>query len=442
MSNMELRDFWESKDAHRIVQSDPSSDSEVDGKIILAKARGPAFFPDSESGNGVYYSRQAWENAINHPDFVKKLDERLILGSIGHDIVMDDISVRDSKFSHVLTNVFIDESNVGQAEYLIFNTPPGQALNMLLRAKSKIKVSTKAKGRTLADVSVRREVDPDLFFLERIDFVLDPGYPHAGADLVEALLNHEKNVLTEEETMTNAATEKLIQVQEARILELSNEKKITSDIAESMTSEVDAIRRSAKYNDDRIAALELELKKAYDSLSEYKTTISDQMDAYAKLGAVSEIYESMEKSSKLADEHEVLKCEYKQVLEASVSLEEALVAYQEFGTVLDINEMLKAADLLADNHIDIQIKELSESSKVSNNSLMMLKEKGLSLDEIKEFAESVTIKAPRDGNEDFSEKASSKNIFSRANSKDEEPRQINESKKISSLASKLLSCAK
>ena len=189
VSSQALVEIWESTENNDFDIKDDTS--EVDGKYILARVQGPAFFPGTTSKNKVFYPVEAWESALEDPALLNKLQSRLVFGTIGHDTDLGDNEIREGKLSHIVTKVWIDESGTGRAEYLILNTPPGQILNTLLRAKSKIRVSTKAAGFYESGTSRdgTRKVIPSSFKLERIDFVIEPGYTQALPELLESLNN-------------------------------------------------------------------------------------------------------------------------------------------------------------------------------------------------------------------------------------------------------------
>jgi hypothetical protein len=158
MDNSEFKysPIWESKEGDfKVIERD--GESEVDGVHILARIEGPAFFPETVSeGNNVYYPQEAWENAIADPSLKTKLADRLVYGTIGHNIDLDDDAIREGKFSHVTTRVWINEENVGRAEYLVYNTDPGRTLNMLLRTKSKLRV------KPMADLRIQQRMELNL----------------------------------------------------------------------------------------------------------------------------------------------------------------------------------------------------------------------------------------------------------------------------------------
>lgn len=268
-NKLSIQGIWESKTSDfKIINEATETTSEVDGVHILARVEGPAFFPNTTSGNGVFYPLEAWQNALADEDFQYRLGQRLVLGTIGHEIELGDDEVRKGELSHIVTKAWIDEDNIGRAEYLILGTGPGKVLNTLLRAKCGLRVSTKANGLFKGNT---QEVDPDNFFFERIDFVLDPGYREAFPALVESFYkerSERKNKINEtasysvrnpdqtaeEDTSMNEALDaKLIADKESQIKQLKYQ---LARVQEKLT----------KY--EEFGTLPA-IREAYDSLNEY-----------------------------------------------------------------------------------------------------------------------------------------------------------------------------
>lgn len=161
--------------------TESTADPDVDGEHVIAKIIGPAFFPDTTSRNRVEYSRELWDAALSNPEFVRELAARRVYGTFGHATKIDDTALLNGDISHILKDVWINERNVGIAEYLVLNTGPGRNLKTYLGAGSKLRVSTRCRGAYLHQRNMRgnKVPDPKAFFLRGIDFVYDPGYLEA-----------------------------------------------------------------------------------------------------------------------------------------------------------------------------------------------------------------------------------------------------------------------
>jgi len=376
------------------------SASEVDGKYILAKVVGPAFFPDTVSRNKIHYPRKAWENAISNSEFRQKLQDRLVYGTIGHNAELDDDDVREGKFSHIVTNVWIDESGVGKAEYLVLNTPPGNILNTLLRARSKLRVSTKAKGFFESGGSNRdgsRSVTPDNFRLERIDFVIDPGYLQATPELLESFGSSELNTLLKTKG-TTMSDEKVVEILESRINELKEEKTISIVKAEQMSAE---------------------LKTLSESLVRFKTTLNmyesfgtpasiqesfSELEQYRAIGTVHQIHEALDQSEEtidqLADAVDKLNdqlddqlveedgykelgspTDVKDALELALQMKDELVRYRELGSIEELQELIDRAGTMAEELENQKVSDCASKYGVNKDVVKGLLNKGMTLDE-------------------------------------------------------------
>ncbi|QPB08503.1 hypothetical protein [Vibrio phage Va2] len=174
------------------IIDESSGDPDVDGKYVIAKVRGPAFFPGKVSRNNVEYTMQLWRMALERPEFQRELKARRIYGTIGHDQVINDKAIREGKIGHIVSKMWIDEeTGVGMAEYLLLNSLPGRMTLTLLGAKSEFRVSTRCRGKFLTRKNVRghKEPDPKLFFIRGVDFVGDPGFLETSAEITSAMPN-------------------------------------------------------------------------------------------------------------------------------------------------------------------------------------------------------------------------------------------------------------
>lgn len=355
-----FRSLIESNLKHKTkVLSEDNEKSEVDGVHILARAMGPAFFPDTTSRNNVHYPKEAWENAINGEEFQHRLKNRLVFGTIGHDPEITDNEVRKGEFSHIVTKVWIDEDNVGYAEYLVLNTEPGRILNTLLRAGVGISVSTKAYGTTIESSQEGIEiVDPDNFDMDRIDFVIDPGYLQAKPELKESIKTENINYNRNENEM-----DKTIDILDAsaKRLEESN-KNLQADVISAKT----------------------ELAEAKATLSQYQANGSVQqvseslalLDKYRVLGTPKQIRENLEQAEEVIDmlEDQVedltatidqLKADTEKQPEVTESEDaDELAKYRELGTVEEIKACLeKVEEMNAEQDTDESEKEVEENDE-------------------------------------------------------------------------------
>lgn len=335
--------IWEAN-----IQVQEDDKSVVDGVNILAKVSGPSFFPDKTSRNHVHYPRLAWENALKDPDFQQRLKERRVYGTIGHDVEMNDEAVRAGNFSHIVSRVWIDDNGVGNAEYLILNTPPGRILNTLFRAGSKIYVSTKAGGEFERQEGDIKYVDPDVFFLERIDFVIDPGFLETNPQLLESYKN------------------------------LTRDNKRMSEINEANA---------------KIKELQESLDK-YQQLGSYEklSQCVDLLEEYIKLGSVKKISETLQKSTdRISQLTQIIQKGFTDVNEAINvdNMKDLLEQYKALGTPAEIKQLIKVA---CDQHktiMEARAGEISKKYGISESFVRKQYNKGMKMSDIEEMLKSL-----------------------------------------------------
>lgn len=382
-------DIWESTSSFQVVEEA----NEVDGIHILAKVRGPAFFPETTSRNNVFYPKEAWVNAINDSEFQQRLNDRLIYGTIGHGIKLDDAAIRDGKFSHIVTNVVIDESGVGIAEYLVLNTPPGQILNTILRAGSKIRVSTKAKGLFESNKSKggAKVINPKMFKFERIDFVLDPGYLQAHPDLLESF-----NQFNNEENLMDPNNNKVVEILESRIEELKQEKGVTAATAAELTTKVQSIGEALSQANSTVSTY-----AAFGTPEEVKESLS-LLSKYKELGECDKISEALDKADQTIDHlNEILESHAGQISE-SLKMDEVteeLKKYRELGTVDELTTVIESAEKLADKMLASKVIELAKTHSVNESVINKFMKKGIEIQVIEEMLAS--FKPVNEENEEY-----------------------------------------
>ena len=275
--NSVISSIWESKvdnSLFKILESNPSQTA--DGQYILGVAVGPTFFPDTVSGNGIFYSKQEWENAISDSKFQQRLKDNLVFGTIGHDINLTDTEIRQGQLSHIVSDVWI-ENDIGYAKYLILNTQPGRVLNLLLRAESKLSTSTRANG-ILINAGDRMEARE--LVLERIDFVIDPGYIQAKPQLIESLKKENFYMKTEAKAASNQALT-ILESQLSGVQDVNNQRLIYESMSE-IRQEIAESRASLGLYKEFGSPLEISEKlnklKIYESISEDPKELKDVIE--------------------------------------------------------------------------------------------------------------------------------------------------------------------
>lgn len=397
-----ILESWETKTG--VELSIDESASEVDGVIILAKISGPAFFPETLSRNNVYYPQEAWETAIAEEEFQSRLKDRLVYGTIGHDCELTDIDIRNGLASHIVIRVWINEENVGMAEHLVLNTDAGRNLNTYVRAKSKLRVSTKADGLFKSTPQSSKTVVPNAFRFTRIDFVQSPGYIQALPSVVESI---EKDLLEnkiQEEDINkltgnkNMEDNKVVNILESQISELKAEKVGISQQVSKITEELNSTSFSLKTAESIVEGYKALGTVA--AISEAK----QELQQFRSIGSVQQIHEALEEGSEAIDKlNETvaeltetvnrLTNEVKQANEgadaitASARIDPDAPVYhsgEDLGTPEEINTVL--------NTVEADQEELGSPAEI-RDALDLAEEQRLELDEYKKLGSPDEIKA-------------------------------------------------
>lgn len=287
---MNIQDYFE---ASQVPFSFKENDSDVDGVHVIAKVVGPACFDGAASRNKRWYPEGHWPKQFEKSDVKRKLADRTMFGAWGHELELTDEELAKGLHSHITTKLWM-EGKVGKAEYLILNTPAGRVLNTTLRAKSKLAVSTRGSGDYSGEYEGMPQVDPETFNLERIDFVVNPGFLQARPDLVECIredlrtLGFEVNESLKknpmEESNMSDVNESLIKEQARTAAELRT---MTTKLEEVQVAYKVAAEQNDKFRENQLN-LENENKK-----------LSDKVAYYEKCGANGELKTRMEQLAAL-----------------------------------------------------------------------------------------------------------------------------------------------
>ena len=342
-----------------------STAPEVDGINIIGKVTGESFVPGGFSRNKRFYPASLWEKVVNDPAVRKRLEDRTMYGSIGHEVKLDDAAFRNGDFTHIVSDIRITEDGKGEADYLILNTNAGRNLNTVLRAGSRVYVSTRADG---AFVEGRTEkgmpiVDTDRYQFETIDFVLDPGFLQASPVLAEAYKNlfpNEPNPTPMAEDGTSKFLEALTAKQE-ELQTVSSQLAVALSESTKLATTVKTLEKENSTLSGSVSSIREELGKAKVSLAEYK--------ALGQAGDVKLIVESL---------GDVVACMGEDYSEEA-ELDEQIEALVEKSQLADeALELLAEADLADEGEDLIQtVEKLIESFDAVDLVITFLEENGL-----------------------------------------------------------------
>jgi len=192
--NFQPKNFYTVEEYKNVNESYKPSDK----SSILGIVEGKSFVLNGVSRNGRYYPKELWENALKDPEVIQMLNDKLMFGCIGHpeNYTLDDL-LAEGKVSHIVTDIRLGNDGFGYATYEILDTPAGRILYTVLKAGSKLKVSTRAFGEFIneykeIDGKKYQVINPKNFKLESIDFVIKPGIASVDVSLVEKLEKENK----------------------------------------------------------------------------------------------------------------------------------------------------------------------------------------------------------------------------------------------------------
>ena len=279
------------------------------GTGILGKVRGEFFVPNGTSRNNRFYSKDLWEQTLRKDGVLDKIKNRGMFGTISHEQEISDMALLEGKISHIVTNLWIDESDRGMGEALILDTPAGKILNTLLRAGGQLYTSSRAYG-SLGENNNNDipNVNSEDYELECFDFVMNPGFLEARPLIAESIKKIiEENLKPDNNTTKeNIMSEKLL---EKLSDELTSSKVSLGTVNESLESERAKNKLLVSENDELKNKLLFFKKKgqmleAYKTLGEPKdinkvfTLFEDarkKLQAYKELGTPAEINAVLER---------------------------------------------------------------------------------------------------------------------------------------------------
>jgi tetratricopeptide (TPR) repeat protein len=329
----------------------------VDNDVVLAKVKGPFFFPGGTSRNQRYYPPELWEKALLQESVQQKIKDLTMYGTVFHPQQEPPIE----EYSHVVTKLWVDPSNpkVGMGEALILNTPKGQILNKLLRLGSKWCVSSRATGRFVpgkTNESGLPIVDPETYQLQTFDFTPDPGFVDAHPQLVESLLqpiNKSRNVTNLNEVLhhnsPNIKTNEHLEV-----FPMADNRETTKAMVEALYKEKKGLEQSLQ---EALAANESyanlgspeELAKALDIAKEQNSMLKSYMEK-GSVDDLADLEKDLSASQTKLSQYEDLGSpeEINAVFDQSQKALKQLADYKKMGTPQEIKEVYVKASKMSD----------------------------------------------------------------------------------------------
>lgn len=337
-------------------------DLDIDGTYILGKIKGEMFVPDGVSRNGRFYKRSLWEGVCSDLRVKQKLRDRNMYSTVSHEIPYDDTTLQEGKYSHIITNLYIDENGKGIGEALILGTPAGKILHTYLKAGCTMYSSTRADGGFMESETYNGlpVVDPSSFYLEGIDIVQEPGFLQSRPKLVESL-NRELKKEYEHMGWKSTTPTLLGHFSESSDINHKNNKentmsnlngevteRLSREALEARTKMNEALEEVAKTQSEN-HILNEELKSLREESKEHRAAIK-KIAVYESIGTPEEIKAAFDAVDDLKDELETAK-------KAASEIE------TELGSAEEIKAALSAAEEVSDQ-IEKIISEFGSAEEI------------------------------------------------------------------------------
>lgn len=266
--------------------------------------------------NGRRYTEELWDKTFNDPIVKEKLENRCILGELGHPADRQETDIE--KVAICLAEL-PKKGNDGKVYgvFDILDTPNGRILKTLCDYGCNIGVSSRGGGDTFEDFNGNETVDPDSYEFECFDCVLLPAVKAARPSYVTESLDRSKKSLkvalmealtnsTEDEqrVMKNTLNELNIEYapEEEQVSESVDNIEVTkedtaaeNDGADVITALHEALQRQLEL-EEQVRSLQEKLSVCYTKESRY----SDKLGK-VKLQVVAQETENKELSEKLSN---------------------------------------------------------------------------------------------------------------------------------------------
>lgn len=141
----------------------------------------------SMSRNGRLYEESHWPKILSNPELQERIASRKFFGMISHEnCPINDRNFKAGEISHICSLLEVRNDDNGKpylyGELDILDTPAGRILKAMYEGGAGLYVSTRAAGRLLESTRDGRPikvVDPSNYYINSIDFVLNPGFLQA-----------------------------------------------------------------------------------------------------------------------------------------------------------------------------------------------------------------------------------------------------------------------
>jgi len=143
---------------------------------VLCRVTYPVCNIGVKNQNNRIYRKDVWEKVLKDNNISRKLRDRTLFGHAEHP---ETTQSNLEKTSHIVSNLWIDEKeNKVKATLDVLDTPYGRIIDTLLKAGSKVGVSTRADGELKEEIDEEGnkyyDVVPEAYRFVTVDFTADP----------------------------------------------------------------------------------------------------------------------------------------------------------------------------------------------------------------------------------------------------------------------------
>lgn len=369
---------------------------------ILGRLVGPIADFKNPTRNERYYSEALWDKTFDQPLMKEKLENKLLLGELGHPTDRTDIDMEKVAICLAEKPVKTKDGKV-RGIFDILDTPNGRILKTLCDYGCKIGVSSRGTGDVSEDYERGGEqVDPDTYEMECWDAVLIPAVKDARPQYVTESLNKnnlkkalnealEKSQPDEQKVMVETLKNLDIDINSDEDIDIKEEDQ--KDAANNDGAElVDQLQESLKNQEaleSKVQELQEKLSVCYakeakyeEDINKYKKTIVNLSESAKRAKVLRSKVDYLNEKLQIAEDQ--INTQTQNTRELKESLTKTVTQKDSFKTKnFTLTEQLKSKDK--------EIKELKEQLKSLSENTQ--KEKDELNESINSIKQNLTIKS-------------------------------------------------
>ena len=347
----------------------------VAGVSVLGYVRGPFFIVEGASQNGRWYSRVLWEKVINENHDAH--DQGYIIGTIGHDLELNDKALREGKGSHRVTRLWIpnnevkDKQCMGMGEAAILDTTTGKELYGYLKGGVNLSVSSRAFGKFEGKKDGVDIVEASTYKYEGFDFVRKGGVEGAIPSLVEEKSKVEEKVTeTKAKIVAKSVGHPLPKFEGIKKQKSMGESQM-SDEVKSILEKITEEKAKLQTQLDTVLANNEDLKGKLAISDNRLGEVTETLDEYKSLGTVVKIQGQLTDIQKIVEDQSITATTLEETDAKLKIAEAALKAFEELGTAEEIDMAFDVSKNMAKSLKDVgtirEFKAIKESIAVYEN---------------------------------------------------------------------------